>query len=90
MTIKNIKKFLLIIFIILGTISCKTYEQDPSKVIHEGGFSVMYDIPTEAKILKNLGNGWIIFECDGRKILFHHNNFFESMTELSDRGYHVK
>jgi len=45
-------------------------------------------LPCDAKIIKNLGNGWVYFELYGRTFLFHEDvDGHEACAEISKEVY---
>jgi hypothetical protein len=75
-----VKKVILILIalFILGFVGCS------SRFAKPGQENRIY-LPKDAEILEDWGNGWIVFESNGRKFLYRRaKDDMESITELRD------
>jgi hypothetical protein len=81
-----VKKFLLLVCLL----GCSSTPEERAKayqdLAEERDLEAINYMPQTATVEKKLGNGWIIFNLEGRRFLYHFKwagqSAAESMTEL--------
>jgi hypothetical protein len=61
-------KFLCFILPLFALISCGDAQQQ--KITHDS----LKELPEETKVIKLLGNGWLLIEIEGKKFIYKYNS----------------
>jgi len=75
---KNLLTILILVGV-AGTMLALSFSK-PKKspqTIEDIGF-----LPENAKVVKDLGSGWVVFEIEGKKFVYRYNRYGNATTEV--------